>query len=207
MNDARKVRGGKRLHRPAPVRSGTRRRLLFKALLGLGAGTVLYASVDVGAWRAYEAVEECWIRDRHELLVQIAPGAVGAASLDLEVRLADLRRRALEFRFLVLRDQTLLQGGIWQLTALPLSPAVHRELSGNSEYRRAQDRIRLLNDALRKHPSFDTLHRAQLRLWKTPQYREIHRRYTGKMQELQRTWAGSAWTGPASVAAGVAEEH
>jgi len=167
-----------------------RRRVLFQALLGLTASGALFG-LDLSAWRAYEAVEESWIRDRHELLVQEAPGAPGAAALDLEVRLADLRRRAIEFRVLSTKDQSMLQGGIWQMTSLPLTPSVQRELVANGEYRKVQDAVKRLTETLRRHPQFSVLQRAQMRLWKTPQYREIHRRYTGKMQDLQRIYGGA----------------
>ncbi len=166
------------------------RRSVFGALLGLSASSALFA-LDLSAWRAYEAVEEAWIRDRHELLVQEAPGATEAAALDLEVRLADLRRRAVEFRFLATRDQALLHGGIWQMTSLPVTPVVQRELLTTTEYRKLNESVRTLTDNLRKHPQFAILQRAQMRLWKTPQYREIHRRYTGKMQDLQRMYGGA----------------
>lgn len=168
----------------------TGRRVLFQALLGLGASQALFA-LDLSAWRAYEAVEEAWIRDRYELLVQEAPGAPAAASLDLEVRLADLRKRAIEFRVLSARDQSLLHGGIWQLASLPVTPPVQRELMGNPEYRKVCDSVRRLTDQLRRHPQFSILQKAQMRLWKTPQYRDIHRRYTGKMQDLQRMYGGA----------------
>jgi hypothetical protein len=171
-------------------RAVSRRSVLFRALPGLVATSALYA-LDSSAWRAYEAVEESWIRDRHELLVQEAPGAPDAAALDLEVRLADLRKRAIEFRFLTSRDTALLHGGIWQMASLPVTPALQRELQSNPEYRKAQETVRTLTEHLQKHPQFAVLQRAQMRLWKTPRYREIHRRYTGKMQDLQRLYGGS----------------
>ena len=69
------------------ARGRTSRRVILEALLGLGAGGTLSATLDLSAWQAYEAVEEAWIRDRHELLIQNAPAAMQAAALDLEVKL------------------------------------------------------------------------------------------------------------------------
>jgi hypothetical protein len=163
----------------------------MQAVAGLSGGSLVYASLDLSAWRAYEGVEEQWIRDRHELLVREAPAAAGAAALDLEVRLADLHKRALEFRHLLAHDQQSLRGGIWQMASLSLPPVTQKELLSNQEYRKQSDRLRALTDALRKHSQYGLLQHAQMRLWKTPQYREIHRRYTGRMQELQLTWGGT----------------
>lgn len=158
----------------------------MQAVVALGSGGVLHAAVDASTWQAYEAVEESWIRDRHELLIQDAPTVIHAAAIDLEVRLADLRRRAIEFQHIVARDASLLNGGIWQMASLPLSAQCRRELNRLPEYRRVVAEITQLTDDLRRHPQYPSLQRAQMRLWKTPQYVEAHRRYTGRMQELQR---------------------
>jgi hypothetical protein len=172
----------------------TSRRVLLETILGLGAtAVVLYGSLDATAWTAYEAVEEAWIRDRHELLVEQAPGCVQAARLDLEMKLADLQRRGLQFRQLLSRDPGVLRGGIWQFTSLPVSDEQNEQMRGSSqEYRKQCDRVKQLGEALRQHPDYDELRRAQVRLWKTPQYRDAHRRYTGRMQELQQHYGSGA---------------
>lgn len=164
----------------------TSRRVLLEAILGLGATAALYGTLDASAWTAYEAVEEAWIRDRYELLIDQAPGAAAAARLDLDLKIADLQRRGVQFRHILTRDPNLLRGGVWQLTSLPLSEEDNAEiLSASPEYRSRCERVRQLGEALRRHPEYEALRRAQVRLWKTPQYREVHRRYTGRMQELQ----------------------
>jgi hypothetical protein len=163
----------------------------------------LYGTLDYAAWRAFEAVEEAWIRDRYELLVQQAPAAINAAKLDLEIKLADLSRRAIQFRHLMSCDPSLLRGGIWQLTALPVSESEDVEIANTlPEYRKVSDRIRMLTEALRRHREYGVLQRAQVRLWKTPQYREVHRRYTGRMQELQRLYGSGATAGAEAAVAG-----
>lgn len=168
------------------------RRVVLEALLGLGAGSSLYGYLDSTAWRAYEAVEEAWIRDRHAVLLQQAPAASSAAHVDLELRLADLARRGMQFRHLLKRDPNALRGGVWQLTSLPISERENAEMISIPEYRKKDERVRQLNGALRRHPQYENLRRAQTRLWKTPEYREIHRRYTGRMQELQRLYGTPA---------------
>ena len=181
----------------------TSRRTMLETLLGISAASTLYASLDSTAWQAYEAVEEAWIRDRHELLVQHAPIAVSAARIDLELKLTDLQRRAMQFRHILGSDPTLLRGGVWQMTALPLSDQENAAmLSSIPEYRKKCDRIRALTEALRRHPAYETLRRAQIRLWKTPQYREVHRRYMGRMQELQRLYGTGAGGGEVGIAGG-----
>jgi hypothetical protein len=171
----------------------TSRRVLFEALLGLGATAALYGSLDATAWTAYEAVEDQWIRDRHELLLEQAPMVAQAARLDLTLKLADLERRAMQFRQILGRDPNFLRGGIWQLTSLPVSDEDNTELmNANPEYRKRCERVRQLGEILRKHPQYETLRRAQVRLWKTPQYRDAHRRYTGRMQELQMQYGPGA---------------
>ncbi|HYO80081.1 MAG TPA: hypothetical protein VES20_01665 [Bryobacteraceae bacterium] len=167
----------------------------------LGTASAAYGSPDGDAWRAYEAVEEAWIRDRYELLISHAPAVLSAARLDLEIRLIDLQRRALQFRHVVVCEPALLRGGIWQLAALPLPEAENAELMRSTpEYRKVTERIRNLSDALRLNSQFDRFRREQVRLWKTPQYREIHRRYMGRMQELQRVY--SAGTVPPATTNG-----
>jgi hypothetical protein len=71
----------------------------------------------------------------------------------------------------------------------------------NAEYRRQCERVRQLSEQLRRHPQYEALRRGQVRLWKTPQYRDAHRRYTGRMQELQLQY-GSGSAAEASVAGG-----
>ena len=176
---------------------------MLETLLGLSAASTLYASLDSTAWQAYEAVEEAWIRDRHELLVQHAPIAAAAARIDLELKLADLQRRAMQFRHILESDPALLRGGVWQMTALPLSDHDNAAmLTSNPEYRKKCDRIRQLTESLRRHPGYETLRRAQIRLWKTPHYREVHRRYMGRMQELQRLYGSGTAGSEVGIAAG-----
>ena len=169
----------------------SRRSLIEAAILLFGAAGAAYGAPDGDAWRAYEAVEEAWIRDRYELLISHAPAVVSAARLDLEIRLSDLQRRSMQFRHLSGCQPALLRGGIWQFVSLPVSDFENEEMMrGSTEYRKVTERIRSLNDALRVHGQFDMFRREQVRLWKTPQYREIHRRYMGKMQDLQRVYSG-----------------
>ena len=178
------------------ARGRTSRRVILEALLGLGAGSTLSATLDLSAWQAYEAVEEAWIRDRHELLIQNAPAAMQAAALDLEVKLADLRRRAMQFRFLLNRDSALLRGGVWELTSLSVSPEEQAEMLATiPEYRRQEEQVHQLAETLRRNPQYAILQRAQIRLWKTPQYRDLHRRYMGRMQDLQKSFGN----GPAAT--------
>ena len=177
----------------------TSRRVVLETLLGLGATSALYGNLDDSAWRAYEAVEEAWIRDRHQLLVQYAPDVIGLAHLDLNIKLADLRRRAMQFRHLMECDPSALRGGAWQLTALSASDAEHTDLAFVPEYRKLVERMRQSTEKLRKSSQYDPLQRAQVRLWKTPQYREIHRRYMGRMHELAAAYGGSSSQGFPSV--------
>lgn len=180
----------------------TSRRVLLEAFLGLGVSATLYGSLDGSAWTAYESVEEAWIRDRYELLVEQAPAAAGAARLDLELKLADLRRRGFQFRQVLSRDANALRGGVWQLTSLPVSEEENAEMvNASPEYRTRCERVRQLGESLRRHPDYEVLRRAQVRLWKTPQYREVHRRYTGRMQGLQLQY-GSGAAADGAVAGG-----
>lgn len=174
----------------------TSRRVMLQTLFGLSASTVLYANLDDSAWQAYEAVEEAWVRDRHQLLLQQAPAAVSAARIDLELKLADLQRRSMQFRHLLQCNPASLRGGVWQMTAMSVTDTEQADLMTSSEYRKACERVRQLTASLRHHKHYEILRRAQMRLWKTPQYHEIHRRYVGRMHELARAYGsptGSAY--------------
>jgi hypothetical protein len=93
----------------------TTRRTAITTLLGLGSGTSVYgSSLNRNAWRAYEAVEEAWIRERHALLI--------------ELKLAELHRRAMQFRYLGKHHPDQLRGGMWQLSWLPMTGADLRNL-------------------------------------------------------------------------------
>jgi hypothetical protein len=160
---------------------------MIESLLGLGAAGILHAALDSTAWRAYESVEEAWIRDRHELLVKYTPAAAGAAEIDLDLKLAERHRRSIQFNYMLRHNPKQLRGGVWQLSWLPMTEAEKTGLeSADASYRRHERKIRQLSQALREHPCYDTFRQAQTRLWKTPEYREIHRRYSGRMQELQK---------------------
>jgi hypothetical protein len=163
-------------------------------LLGLGGGPALVCSaLDQSAWRAYQAVEEAWIRDRHALLVEQCPECSDAAEIDLELKLAELQRRALQFQYLSKNNPRLLQGGMWQLTWIPLTDAeLGRMAATEPAYRKQDDKIKRLNDLLRSHGEYAAFHRAQTRLWKTPAYHSVHRRYSGRLQELNRIYSGAA---------------
>jgi hypothetical protein len=160
---------------------------MIETLLGLGAASVLHAALDSTAWRAYESVEEAWIRDRHTLLVKHSPNAQMAAEIDLDLKLAELQRRAMQFKHLLRRNPRQLRGGVWQLSWLPLTEGEKSELeSTDAAYRRQERKIRQLGEQLRQHADYDAFRHAQTRLWKTPEYKEIHRKYSGRMQELQK---------------------
>ena len=166
------------------------RRGVFEALLGLGATRMLAASLDVSAWRTYASVEEQWIRERHELMLRHWPHCLNAAELDLELKLAELRRRAYVFQHLVARDPTRLRGGIWQLAWIPFTAQESIALGAtNSEFRRNEEIIRRLSQKLKQHPEYEEFRKAQAHVWRSPDYKEIHRRYTGRMQELQQTYS------------------
>jgi hypothetical protein len=172
----------------------TTRRKAMGALLGLGAGTALYSStLDPAAWRAYEAVEEAWIRDRHALLLAQCPDCADAADLDLELKLAELQRRALQFEYLSKHNPRQLRGGMWQLAWIPLKDAELARLATTMPaYRKQDEKVRRLTETLRHHEQYDEFHRAQTRLWKTPEYRSVHRRYSGRLQELNRIYGETA---------------
>jgi hypothetical protein len=162
---------------------------MIESLLGLGAAGILHAALDTNAWRAYESVEEAWIRERHELLVKYTPAAAGAAEIDLDLKLAELHRRSMQFKYMLKRNPRQLRGGVWQLSWLPITDAEKAELeNADSAYRRHERKIRQLSQALREHADHDAFRQAQTRLWKTPEYKEIHRRYSGRMQELQKMY-------------------
>ena len=165
---------------------------MIETLLGLGAAGVLHAALDSSAWRAYESVEDAWIRDRHALLVKHSPNAQMAAEIDLNLKLAELQRRAMQFKHLLRRNPRQLRGGVWQLSWLPLTDREKSELeSADSAYRRHEKKIRQLAEDLRQHADYDAFRHAQTRLWKTPEYKELHRQYSGRMQELQKIYGGS----------------
>jgi hypothetical protein len=167
------------------------RRGMIETLLCMGAAGALHAALDIDAWRAYESVEEAWIRDRYALLVNQSPNAAAAARIDLDLKLAELHRRALQFRYLFKRNPRQLRGGVWQMSWLPLTERDHDELlSADPAYKLQERRIRDLGQALREHPDYDGFRQAQTHLWKTPEYKEIHRRYSGRMQDLQTTYGG-----------------
>jgi hypothetical protein len=172
----------------------TTRRSAITTLLGLGSGTVVCGSTLNGnAWRAYEAVEEAWIRDRYALLVEQCPECSEAAGIDLELKLAELRRRAMQFRYLSKHHPDQLRGGMWQLSWLPLSGAdLTNLLETNAPYRQNEATIRKLTEDLRKHTTYEGFRVAQMRLWKTPDYRSVHRRYSGRLQELNQAYGPAA---------------
>jgi hypothetical protein len=159
---------------------------MLETLLGLGAAGMLHAALDASAWYEYESVEEAWIRDRYALLVKQSPNAEAAAQIDLELKLAELERRAMQFRHLMKRDPRQLRGGVWQLSWLPFTDRERADLeSADPAYKRQERKIRELSRRLREHPDYDAFRTAQTHLWKTLEYKEIHRRYSGRIQELQ----------------------
>src|SRR5688572_18870770 len=99
----------------------TTRRDMIETLLGLGAASALHAALDTPTWRSYESVEEAWIRDRHALLIMQSPAAEAPAQIDLELKLAELQRRKIQFRHLMKRNPQQLRGGVWQLSWLPFT--------------------------------------------------------------------------------------
>ena len=95
----------------------------------------------------------------------------------------------MQFRFLLNRDSALLRGGVWELTSLSVSPEEQAEMLATiPEYRRQEEQVHQLAETLRRNPQYAILQRAQIRLWKTPQYRDMHRRYMGRMQDLQKSF-------------------
>jgi hypothetical protein len=168
----------------------TTRRTAITTLLGLGSGTAVYGSaLNREAWRAYQAVEEAWIRERHALLIEQCPDCSEAASIDLELKLAELHRRAMQFEYLSKHRRDQLRGGMWQLSWLPMSGADAIRLNQTSTaYRHNEETIRKLTGDLRKHATYNEFRKAQTRLWKTPDYRFVHRRYSGRLQELNKEY-------------------
>lgn len=168
----------------------TTRRKAVGALLCLGSGTSLLCSgLDESAWRAFEVVEETWIRERHALLSQQCPTCPEAAEVDLALKLAELRRRALQFEYVLKHKPRLLRSGIAQLASFALEDAeLTRIAAGNSEYRRLDERVRRLAQDLRGCPQYDEFRKAQMRLWKTPEYHSLHRRYSARLKELNRVY-------------------
>jgi hypothetical protein len=175
----------------------TTRRTAMSVLLGLGCGAAVCGSaLGEGAWRAYEAVEEAWIRDRHSLIVEQCPDCAEAAGIDLELKLAELHRRGMQFQFLSKSNPHQLRGGMWQLSWIPLSQAdLAKLVSTNPAYRKQDEKVRRLTEDLRHHEEFEEFQRAQTRLWKTPEYRSVHRRYSGRLQELNRIHSANAAAG------------
>jgi hypothetical protein len=169
------------------------RRTLMSALLGLGAGTNLYGTaLDSGAWRAYEAVEEAWIRDRHALILEQCPDCAGPAAIDLELKLTELQRRSIQFQYLSKHNPYELRGGMWQLSWIPISARdTLKMLAASPQYREFEEKIQRLAAMLRKDPHYDHFRSSQIRLWKTPEYRSVHRRYSGRLNELNRIYSGS----------------
>jgi hypothetical protein len=166
----------------------------MSALLGLGSGTAICSSaLDQSAWRSFEAVEEAWIRDRHALLLDQCPECTEAAAIDLDLKLAELQRRGLQFQYLARHSPRELRGGMWQLSWLPMSAnEISKMMASTPAYRQQEEKIRRLADELRKSPDYVEFRRAQMRLWKTPEYRSVHRRYSGRLQELNRAYGGVA---------------
>jgi hypothetical protein len=157
-----------------------------KLLVCIGASALAaYASFDPSAWKAYEAIEEAWIRECHSFVIQQAPAGLGAAQIDLEIKLAELRHRGMAVQHISKCAPKSLSGGVWQLTALTVPDGEDDHLAAVAEYRKLGERIAHLRASLKAHPQYSLLRRAQTRLWKTPQYRNAHRRYTGRLQELQ----------------------
>jgi len=175
----------------------TTRRGMIEGLLGLGAASVLHAALDSSAWRSYESVEETWIRDRHALLIKQSPQVEEAANLDLDLKIAELQRRAIQFRHLLKRKPRQLRGGVWQLSWLPVSEKEQRELeASDANYKRQERKVRELADSLRKRADYQTFRNAQMQLWKTPEYKAIHRKYSEAMLELHKTYGSAGFGAP-----------
>ena len=65
---------------------------------------------------------------------------------------------------------------------------ISKMMASTPAYRQQEEKIRRLADELRKSPEYVEFRRAQMRLWKTPEYRSVHRRYSGRLQELNRAY-------------------
>ncbi len=171
--------------------SQTTRRGLIGAILGLGSVSVVNAALDVSAWRAYAGVEEDWIWQRHSLVVKEFPNLAGVAKLYNELRLAELQRRGLQFGHLSKTRPNALRGGILQFGWLPWTEKdTAAQSAADAEYAKKDRYIRSLTEALRQHPDYDILRQSQTKVWKLPEYKEMHRRYTGRLQELQAFYGG-----------------
>ena len=129
----------------------------MSALLGLGAGSALCGTtLDTEAWRAYEAVEESWIRDRHALIIEQCPECAGPAAIDLDLKLTELQRRGIQFQYLTKHHPGQLRGGMWQLSWIPLTARdTVKMLAASAQYREYEDRIRRLSTTLRNDPHYD----------------------------------------------------
>jgi hypothetical protein len=175
----------------------TTRRGMIESLLGLGAASVVHAALDSTAWRAYESVEQTWIRDRHALLIRQSPQLEEVAQIDLDLKIAELQRRAIEFKHLMKRNPRQLRGGVWQLSWLPVSEQEKRQLeSSHAGYKRQEGKVRELADSLRKHAEYQAFRNAQMQLWKTPEYKAIHRKFSESMLELHRTYGAASFGAP-----------
>jgi hypothetical protein len=174
----------------------TTRRTAITALLGLGSGTAVGGTtLNWDAWRAFESIEEAWIRDRHALLTEQCPSCSAAAHIDLELKLAELRRRAMQFQHLRRHHPYFLRGGMWQLAALPMTNSDLTELlDENQEYRDNEELIRKRTEQLRKRSDYEEFLAAQTRLWKTPDYRSVHRRYSSRLNELNKAYGSVTGT-------------
>lgn len=174
----------------------TTRRTAITTLLGLGSGTAIGgATLNRDAWRAFESIEEAWIRDRHALLTEQCPSCSGAAHIDLELKLAELRRRAMQFQHLRRRHPDQLRGGMWQLASLPVTNADLTDLwADNPEYRENEELIHKRTDELRKHPQYEGFRAAQTQLWKSSDYRFVHRLYSSRLNELNKAYGSAAGT-------------
>lgn len=149
-------------------------------------------TLDISAWRAYEAVEEAWIRDRHALVLEQCPECAAPAAIDLELKLVELQRRAFQFLYVSKNSPRQLRGGMWQLSWIPLSGRdTGRMVTESPQYRECEEKIRRLAAALRSEARYELFRSAQTRLWKTPEYRAIHRRYSGRLYELNRIYGGT----------------
>ena len=61
-------------------------------------------------------------------------------------------------------------------------------LADNPEYRQNEEPNPDPDRRLRKHPNLREFRAAQTQLWKTPDYRLIHRRYSGRLKELNKAY-------------------
>lgn len=151
---------------------------------------MLVAALDTSAWRAYAAIEERWILQRYELLLEFSPECTEAADLDQRLKLAELKRRGYQFQYVLARDPQRLRGGVWQLAWIPFSIEETLKLAAvNPDFRKNEEEIKQLNKELKRHPDYERFRKAQAHLWRSPDYKEIHRFYTGQLQELQQMYS------------------